>query len=228
MMPLAIPPMVLALGILWTYVGVRWLPIYGTIGILLLAYVTHYLPIRVRASAGALRQLHRAGGCRASPGAGLLATCGAWGAAAGAPDDGRDLDAALRPCVQEVSSSILLYSNVSTVLSVAVFDLWEAGNVNALAALSVLQLAITFAVLPAGFRLARREVGAWGDSSPSRRWRSAMAARRGRRRLSFSLAGRRACALLGPSGCGKTTTCAPSPGWSAPAPADCDRRAGGQ
>ena len=49
--------------------------------------------------------------------------------------------------MQEVSSSILLYTSRSTVLSVAVFDLWEAGNVNALAALSVLQLAVTFAVL---------------------------------------------------------------------------------
>ena len=42
--------------------------------------------------------------------------------------------------MQEVSSSILLYTSRTTVLSVAVFDLWEAGNVNALAALSVMQL----------------------------------------------------------------------------------------
>jgi iron(III) transport system permease protein len=49
--------------------------------------------------------------------------------------------------LQEVSASILLYTSRTTVLSVAVFDLWEAGNVNALAALSVIQLAITFAAL---------------------------------------------------------------------------------
>ena len=50
-------------------------------------------------------------------------------------------------CLQEVSSSILLYTSRTTVLSVAMFDLWEAGNVNALAALGVLQLAVSFAVL---------------------------------------------------------------------------------
>ena len=42
--------------------------------------------------------------------------------------------------LQEVSASILLYTSRSTVLAVAIFDLWEAGNVNALAALGVLQL----------------------------------------------------------------------------------------
>jgi iron(III) transport system permease protein len=49
--------------------------------------------------------------------------------------------------MQEVSSSILLYTSRTTVLSVAVFDLWEAGNVNAVAALGVMQLAITFCAL---------------------------------------------------------------------------------
>ena len=44
--PLAIPSMVLALGVLWTYVGLKWLPIYGTIWILLIAYVTHYPAVR--------------------------------------------------------------------------------------------------------------------------------------------------------------------------------------
>ena len=161
MMPLAIPPMVLALGILWTYVGVRWLPIYGTIGILLLAYVTHYLPIGVRASAGALRQLHPEleDAARVS-GAGLLATLRRVVLPLVRPTMVATWTLLFVLCLQEVSSSILLYSSVSMVLSVAVFDLWEAGNVNALAALSVLQLAITFAVLllVSGWR--RREVGA--------------------------------------------------------------------
>src|SRR5258708_1513262 len=58
MFPLAMPSMVLALGLLWLYVNLKALPIYGTLGILLLAYVTHYLPFGVRAGAAALRQLH--------------------------------------------------------------------------------------------------------------------------------------------------------------------------
>jgi iron(III) transport system permease protein len=58
MLPIAIPSMVLALGLLWAYAGNRWIPIYATIWILLLAYVTHFLPFAVRAATGGLRQLH--------------------------------------------------------------------------------------------------------------------------------------------------------------------------
>ena len=40
------------------------------------------------------------------------------------------------------------------------FDLWEAGNVNALAALSVMQLAVTFLALALVLRTRQREVAA--------------------------------------------------------------------
>ncbi|HVM78439.1 MAG TPA: iron ABC transporter permease [Stellaceae bacterium] len=158
MFPLAVPSMVLALGVLWVYVRAKALPIYGTISILLIAYLTHYLPIAVRAGSGALRQLHS----ELEDAARL--TGASWGRTI------RWITLPLtRPTlvatwsllfilsVQEISSSILLYTSRTTVLSVAVFDLWEAGNVNALAALSVIQLAITFLALLALSRAGRRE-----------------------------------------------------------------------
>jgi iron(III) transport system permease protein len=147
-MPLAIPSMVLALGLLWTYVGLKLLPIYGTIFILLVAYVTHYLPFGVRASAGALRQLHPEleDAARVS-GAGLVKTLALIVFPLTRPTLAATWTLLFILAMQEVSSSILLYSSRSTVLSVAVFDLWEAGNVNALAALGVLQLAVTFVAL---------------------------------------------------------------------------------
>ena len=161
MMPLAIPPMVLAVGILWTYVGATWLPIYGTIAIMLLAYVTHYLPIGARALSGALRQLHPEleDAARVS-GAGFFATLRLVVLPLVRPTLFATWTLLFILCLQEVSSSILLYTSRTIVLSVAVFDLWEAGNVNALAALSVLQLAITFAVLLLLARGRGREVGA--------------------------------------------------------------------
>ena len=57
MLPLSMPAMVFALGLLWVYVEVP-LPIYGTIVILLIAYATHYLPFGVRSTIAALHQLH--------------------------------------------------------------------------------------------------------------------------------------------------------------------------
>ena len=161
MAPLAIPSMVLALGLLWTWVGVTWLPVYGTFGILLIAYLTHYLPFGVRASSSALRQLHgeledAARVC----GAGWLATMRRVVLPLTRPTLLATRTLVFILSLQEVSSSILLYTSRSVVLSVAVFDLWEAGNVSALAALSVMQLAITFVLLLVLVRARYREVPA--------------------------------------------------------------------
>jgi iron(III) transport system permease protein len=158
MVPLAMPSMVLALGLLWAYVGLKLLPIYGTIWILLIAYVTHYLPFGVRAGSGALRQLH----VELEDAARISGAT--WG---------RTLRWIVLPltrptliatwtllfilAMQEVSSSILLYTSRTTVLAVVVFDLWEAGNVNALAALSLIQLAIAFVALLLLFRVREPE-----------------------------------------------------------------------
>lgn len=148
MAPLAIPSIVLALGVLWTYAGLELLPIYGTAGILLVAYVAHFLPLGARAMAGALRQLHPEleDAARVS-GAGLLHTMRRVVLPLTRPTLAATWTLVFVLAMQEVSASILLYTSRSTVLSVAVFDLWEAGNVNALAALGVMQLVVTFLAL---------------------------------------------------------------------------------
>jgi iron(III) transport system permease protein len=161
MFPLALPSMVLALGLLWAYAGTWWVPVYGTIWILLIAYVTHYLPFGVRAVGGGLRQLHPEleEAARVS-GAGWLRALRSvvlpllWPTLAGT------WTLVFVLALQEVSASILLYTSRTTVLSVAVFDLWEAGNVNGLAALSVLQLFVTFLAISVISRVRRREIAA--------------------------------------------------------------------
>lgn len=161
MMPLALPPIVLALGLLWTYVGLTVVPIYGTIFILLVAYVTHYLPFGVRAASGALRQLHpELEDAARVAGAGLGKTLRLVVLPLTRPTLAAAWTLLFILAMQEVSASILLYTSRSTVLSVAVFDLWEAGNVNALAALSVMQLAVTFIALVLVLRTRQREVAA--------------------------------------------------------------------
>jgi len=161
MMPLALPSIVLALGLLWTYVGASWLPVYGTIFILLIAYVTHFLPFGVRAASGALRQLHPEleDAARVS-GASLFKTLRLVVLPLTRPTLAAAWTLLFILAIQEVSASILLYTSRTTVLSVAVFDLWEAGNVNALAALSVMQLAVTFLALALVLRLRQREIAA--------------------------------------------------------------------
>jgi iron(III) transport system permease protein len=159
MMPLALPSIVLAVGLLWTYVGLTLLPIYGTLSILLIAYVTHYLPLGVRAASGALRQLHpELEDAARVAGAGLSEALRLIVLPLTRPTMIAVWALIFVLAIQEVSASILLYTAPSTVLSVAVFDLWEAGNVNALAALSVMQLAVTFLALVFVLGTRQREV----------------------------------------------------------------------
>jgi iron(III) transport system permease protein len=161
MAPLAIPSIVLALGVLWTYAGLDLLPIYGTIAILLVAYLAHFLPFGVRAVSGALRQLHPEleDAARVS-GAGLLHTLRRVVFPLTRPTLAAVWTLVFVLALQEVSASILLYTSRSVVLSVAMFDLWEAGTLNGLAALGVMQLAITFAALSLLTPLRQRGVAA--------------------------------------------------------------------
>jgi iron(III) transport system permease protein len=159
MFPLAMPSMVLALGLLWAYVGLKAIPLYGTIWILLLAYVTHYLPFGVRAGVGALQQVHaELEDAARMTGATWSKTLRWIVLPLTRPTLVATWTLVFILAMQEVSSSILLYTSRTMVLSVAVFDLWEAGNVNALAALSVTQLAMTFAALMLIFRNREQQI----------------------------------------------------------------------
>ena len=55
--PWAFPGTALAIGLLWTYVYVP-LPIYGTFWILLIGYITRFLPYGLRTMTSTVVQLH--------------------------------------------------------------------------------------------------------------------------------------------------------------------------
>ncbi len=57
-LPWAFPSTALAIGLLWGYVRLP-LPIYATIGILLIAYVTRFLPYGLRAVSSTIVQVHK-------------------------------------------------------------------------------------------------------------------------------------------------------------------------
>jgi iron(III) transport system permease protein len=156
LVPLAMPAMVFALGLLWTYVAVP-LPIYGSIAILLIAYVTHYLPFGVRAAGAALRQLHpELEEAARVAGASWLRTARRVTLPLIAPSLLAAWALLFVMAMQEVSASILLYSSRSIVLSVAVFDLWENGSPSDVAALGAVQLGAGFVVVALLLRARRR------------------------------------------------------------------------
>jgi len=144
MMPSAVPGLVIAVGLLWAYIRS---PIYGTMLILLVSYVTHYLPQGFRIISSNLVQMDSAleESARVA-GASWLMTL-------------KDIVVPLiRPALisgwlllfvaffRELSSAVLLYTNGNEVLSVAIWDLSQNGNLGMLSALAILMLIVVYAL----------------------------------------------------------------------------------
>ncbi len=156
--PITIPGIVLGISLIWLYFTVP-LRIYGTLWILLIAYVTRFLPYGMRVLSAGLVQIHRE----------LEEAAAAAGARWG-PTLWRVTMPLLRPALaaawiyvfivslRELSSSILLYSNQSVVLSIRIFDLRDAGQYTAIAALSVMLIAMLVALVATLQRVGGRVV----------------------------------------------------------------------
>lgn len=159
MVPLAVPSVVFSIGLLWAWIRFPFIDVYGTIWILLICYVTIFLPYGVRAISSTLVQIDRSlEECASVLGARWsqvlrtvtfpLLTPGIWA--------GWTL--LFVSIIKELSASALLYNNKTVVLSVAVFDLYVGGSYTYVATLTLIQALILFLVL----YLARRIGGTRG------------------------------------------------------------------
>ena len=161
-LPIVFPGLVLGLSIMIFYLNVE-IGIYGTMWILLLAYVTRFLPYGLRYSTASMLQIHKE----------LEESAAMSGASWGAVFV-RVVLPLLKPgllagwiyialvSVRELSSSILLYSPDTEVVSVVIWELWENGQYVELSALGVLLILLLFAVVQLaqllGSRFGVREV----------------------------------------------------------------------
>jgi iron(III) transport system permease protein len=152
--PLAMPGPVLAVALLWAYLHEPFV-LYGTLWILLVAYITHYLPYGVRAIAGSFRQLsgdfeRAAAACGASRVAGF-----------------RDiLLPLLRPgimagwmlmfvsMIRELSSSIFLFVPGTETTAVTMLEMWQESRFSGVAVLSLTLIVISLVVVGLVRRLA--------------------------------------------------------------------------
>jgi iron(III) transport system permease protein len=140
--PLAIPGMIFGVGLAWMYL-VLPVPIYGTLWILLLAYVALHLPFAVRICTSGLAQLHpeleEAG---AVAGAGWLTRLWRIVLRLAAPSLAASvLYVALRS-FREYAASIFLTAPGTEVFAVLVLDMWEGGNSNILSAYVTMVMAL--------------------------------------------------------------------------------------
>jgi iron(III) transport system permease protein len=138
--PIAMPGIVLGVSLIWVYLTLP-IPIYGTIWVLLLAYITKFMPYGIRAASASMIQINK------ELEEASLTAGGTW-----FQTFRKVLLPLLMPgftagwiyisiiALRELSTSILLYSYNSTVLSIMAFDLWEGGQYTYVCALGVLMV----------------------------------------------------------------------------------------
>ena len=155
-LPLLFPGIVMGLAILRFYLFVP-IPVYGTLWILLIAFVTRYIPYGIRYTHSGLLQLHKE-----------LEEASYVSGASWFGSMRRIILPLITPSflggwififllsAKELSMSVLLVSPQTPVVSVAIFELWENAQVGELAAFGVIWTVILVAVAIVYYGFARR------------------------------------------------------------------------
>ncbi len=145
-LPLGLPGTVMAVGVLLAFIRPPF-AIYGTIWILLVAYVARFVPLAARSANATLRQIDPSleEAARIS-GASRLATL--WHVLLPLARPGLAIAFLLVfiPALSELSATILLYSGGTETIAVAIFRLNDLGQLEVVAALAVFTIAVTLLV----------------------------------------------------------------------------------
>jgi iron(III) transport system permease protein len=154
LVPLGLPGIVVAVALIQFWLRVP-VPIYGTLAIILLAYTGRYVPLAVRSASAALRQIDPSLEETARvTGAGWLRTFGSVTLPLARPGLFAGWLLVFVPAIQELSASVLLFSSGSITLAVAVYNLYETGYLEPVAALAVVTMVIIGAAIGLATRLA--------------------------------------------------------------------------
>ncbi len=146
-LPLVFPGLVLGLSIMICYLYID-IGVYGTIWIMLIAYVTRFMPYGMRYNTASMLQIHKE-----------LEELAAMSGATFGMTFRRVILPLLKPgllagwiyvlivSIRELSSSILLYSPGTEVVSVMIWELWQNGQYVELSALGVMLIILLFCLV---------------------------------------------------------------------------------
>lgn len=153
MAPFVVPGIILAIGFFAAYARPP-VVLYGTAWMLVVAFATRFLPIAYAGSESALRSIeveleHAARTLGSTPlgtfrritlpllRRSVLAT---W-------------LTAFIPSLRELSSAVFLFTPATAVMTTLIFDLSDAGNFEAVSALGIVMMVLTFALIAVAYRL---------------------------------------------------------------------------
>jgi iron(III) transport system permease protein len=152
-LPLVIPGLVLGVALLFIYLRFP-IPVYGTLWILFIAYLTRYMPYGMRYASSSMYQI-----------SGELEESAQTSGAGWAQTFRRVVLPLLVPgllagwiyiltvSVRELSSSILLYSPGNEVLSIRIWEEYQNGQFTELAALGVVMVVVLVALVAVAYKL---------------------------------------------------------------------------
>jgi iron(III) transport system permease protein len=156
MLPLVFPGIVMGIAILKMYL-ILPIPVYGTIWILVLAFIARYVPYGIRFSHSALLSLHK------ELEEGAMASGASWFQMVRHVVVPLIMPALLAGWIyiflitfRELSIALLLYSPGSQVVAVTIWELWDNGHVGELAAFSLVIAVGTIIVGSIFLKLAQR------------------------------------------------------------------------
>ncbi len=145
-LPLGLPGTVMAVGVLLAFIRPPF-AIYGTIWILLVAYVARFVPLATRSANATLRQIDASLEEAARiAGASQLATLWRILLPIARPGLAVAFLLVFIPALSELSATILLYSGGTETIAVALFRLNDLGQFEVVAALAVFTIAVTLLV----------------------------------------------------------------------------------
>src|ERR1700730_9477084 len=165
LIPLGLPGIVVAVALIQFWLAMP-VALYGTLAILLLAYVGRYIPLGVRAANAALRQIDPSLEESAQIlGASWLTTMREVTLPLIRPGLFAGWLLVFVPVIQELSASILLFSSSSITLAVAVYNLYETGYIEPVAALAIINMLIIGAAIFVANKLGCGRILGRGDAA---------------------------------------------------------------
>lgn len=153
-LPLTMPGPVIAVAVLWAYINPP-IVLYGTLWILLVAYITHYLPYGVRTITSSFRQIsleferaaEMCGAGRFQTFRDILVPLVRSGVLAG-------WLLMFVSMIRELSSSIFLFVPGTETTAVTLMEMWQEANFPSVAVISLTLVAISLVVVVAARYLA--------------------------------------------------------------------------
>ena len=149
-LPVAIPGIIIGLGYLWSWISIP-VGLFGTLWILILAYISQFAPQATRAIAGSLVQIHpeleESSRCC---GAGLATTLRLIVVPLARPGIVSAMILLFVLSFREVATALFLYTSGTQLFSLAMFDFWQRGSTGPVAAMALAQIVILLIVVLIG------------------------------------------------------------------------------